>query len=58
MHPASCTNIHHDVTNLVDHGMVKNAKIWISWERNLTFLPIKTFLTCASNDTFLEVVVL
>ena len=36
MHPLSCT--HHDVTDLVNHGIVKNAKTWISWERNITFL--------------------
>ena len=30
MHPVSCTNTHHDVTVLVNHGMVKNAKTWIS----------------------------
>ena len=38
MYPASYTNTHHDVTNLVNHKMVKNTKIWISWERNTTFL--------------------
>ena len=30
MHPASCTNAHYDITNLVNHGMVKNTKAWIS----------------------------
>ena len=25
--PVSCTNTHHDVTDLVNHGMVKNTKI-------------------------------
>ena len=29
---------HHDVTDLVNHGTVWNTKIWISWERNITFL--------------------
>ena len=37
MHPASCTNT-HDVTDLLNHGMVKNTKTWISWEWNITFL--------------------
>ena len=41
MHLISCTNTHCDVTNLVNHGMVKNTKIWISWERNITFLRNK-----------------
>ena len=26
MHPVSCTNTHHDVTDLVNHGMVKHSK--------------------------------
>ena len=38
MHPVSCTNAHHDVTDLVNHRIAKNKKIWISWERNITFL--------------------
>ena len=44
IHPVSCTNTHHDVTDLVNHGMVKNTKIWISWECNIIFL----WNTCAS----------
>ena len=30
MHPVSCTNTHHDVTDLVNHEMVKNTKTLIS----------------------------
>ena len=26
IHLVSCTNTHHDVTDLVNHGMVKNTK--------------------------------
>ena len=26
MHPVSCTNTHHEITDLVNHGMVKNTK--------------------------------
>ena len=33
MRPVSCTNTHHDMTDLVNHGMVKNTKTWTSWER-------------------------
>ena len=44
MHPVSCTNTHHDVTDFVNHGMVKNTKIWISWEHNVTFLRNQTIL--------------
>ena len=42
MHPISCTNnTHCDVTDLVNHGMVKNTKIYISSEQNITFYEIK-----------------
>ena len=44
MHPVLCTNTHHDVTDLVNHGIVKNTKIWISWKQNITFLRNKKFL--------------
>ena len=52
MHLFSCTNTHHDFTDFVDPGMVKNTKTIISRERKITFLPNKKFLTCASDDTF------
>ena len=26
MHPVSCTNTHHNATDLVNHGIVKNTK--------------------------------
>ena len=38
MHLVFRTNTHHDVTDLVNHGMVQNTKSWISLERNTTFL--------------------
>ena len=44
MHPASCNNTHHDVTDLVNHGMIENTKTWICWERNITFLRNKKIL--------------
>ena len=42
-----CTlsTIHLDFTDLVNHGMVKNTKTWISRERNTTFLWIKKALS-------------
>ena len=40
----SCTTFHRDVTHLVNHRMVKNTKIWISWERNIIFLRNKKIL--------------
>ena len=43
MHPVWCTNTHH-VTDLVNHGMFKNAKIWITWKRNITFPQNKKIL--------------
>ena len=55
MNLVSCNNTHHDVTNLVNQGMVKNTKTWISRERNITFLQNKKkIITRASNDTFLR----
>ena len=44
MHLVSCTNTHHDVTDFVDLGIVKNTKTWISSERNITFLRNKKIL--------------
>ena len=37
MHPVSCTNTYPDMTDLLNHGMVKNDKILIPWERKTTF---------------------
>ena len=44
MYLVSCTNTHRDVTDLVNHGMVKNAKTWISCEQNIIFLRNKRIL--------------
>ena len=44
MHFVSSTNTHHDVTDLVNLGMVQNTKTWISWVRNITFLRNKKIL--------------
>ena len=44
MHHASCTNNHHDVTNLVKYRMVKNTKTWITQERIIIFLSNKKIL--------------
>ena len=41
MHPVSCTNTHHDVTDLVNYETAKNTKTWISWEQNISFLQHK-----------------
>ena len=35
MYPVPYANTHYDVTNLVNHGIIKNAKTWISWEPNI-----------------------
>ena len=42
----SCTNTHHDITDLVNHGMVKSTKSWIPWEQNRTFLWNKILNLC------------
>ena len=57
MHPVTYTNTHHDITDLVNHGMVENTKTWISWKQLSFFYEIKKFLTCALDDTFAEVIV-
>ena len=44
MQPVSCTNTLHDVTDLLNHGMVKNTRTGISWEQNITFLRNKKIL--------------
>ena len=44
MHLVSCTNTHCDVTDLVNHGMVKNTKAWVSWEWKIIFLWNKKIL--------------
>ena len=41
---ATCPMYHHEVTDLVNHGMVKNTKTWMSSERNITFLRNKKIL--------------
>ena len=52
MSPISCTNIHHDVTDLVNHGTVKNKKNLniLRMEHNFSTKQ-KKFLTCASDGT-------
>ena len=37
MYFVSCTDTHCDVTDFINHGMVKNTKTWISWEQNIIF---------------------
>ena len=58
MHPVWCTNTHHDVTSLVNHGMVKYTKTSISREWNIHFLWNKKNLTSLSDGRFWEVIVL
>ena len=44
MHTVWCTNTHDDVSDLVNHRMVKNTKTWISRERKIIFLRNKKIL--------------
>ena len=44
MHLVSCTNTHPGIIDLVNHGIVKNTKTWISWEWKITFLQNKKIL--------------
>ena len=41
MHPASRNNTDYEVTDLLDHEMVKNTKTWISWQQNIIFYDKK-----------------
>ena len=58
MHPVSCSNTHHDVTDLVNHGMVKNTKLEYFENGTELLYEIKNFLNCASDGTFREVIIL
>ena len=60
MYPVSCTNTHHDVTDLD----VTSLMVWLKIQKfecledgTYFFFVIKKFLTCASDDTFLETIV-
>ena len=44
IHLVSCTNTHRDITDLVNHGIVKNTKTLLSWEQNIIFLQNKKIL--------------
>ena len=44
MYLVSYANTHHYVTDSVNHGMVKNTKTWISWDRCIIFLWNKKIL--------------
>ena len=52
--PVSCTNTHHEVTDLVNHGMVKNTETWISRERNITLLQNEKNLNLCFRWQFLR----
>ena len=41
-----CTLSHALVTDLVNHGMVKNTKTWISWEWNISLRNKKILNLC------------
>ena len=40
MHPVSCTTTHHDITDLINHGMVKNTKTCITFLQNEKILNL------------------
>ena len=37
MRPVSCIDTHHNVTIFVNHGMIENAKNWISRDKEHNF---------------------
>ena len=52
MLPVSCTNTPHDVTDFLNHGIVKIKKLEYLENETYLFCKIKKFLACASDDTF------
>ena len=58
MYLVSCTNTHQDVTDSVNHGMVKIQKFEYLENGTQFFYEIKKILICASDDTFWKVIVL
>ena len=52
MYLVSCTNTHRDITDSVNHGMVKIQKLAYLEKRTQFFYEIKKFLIYASDDTF------
>ena len=57
MHTVTCTTTHHDITDLVNLGMVQNTKTWLLWQQNIIFLRNKKFLSYALDDTFWEIII-
>ena len=51
MHPVSYTNTHYDVTDLINHGMIKIQKLEYFENGTQLFYKLKKILTCASDDT-------
>ena len=51
-HHVSCSNTHHDVTDLANHGMVETQKLEYLENGTYFFYKTKKILTCASDDTF------
>ena len=49
MHPVSCTNTDHDVTDLVNHGMVKKWKITLRNKKILN-LCLQAFFQALFNN--------
>ena len=52
MHHISCTNTHRDITDLVNHGMVKNTKLEYLEKGTYFLYEIKKFIICALDGTF------
>ena len=51
MYSVSWTNTHHDVADLVNHGMILKFEYF---ENETKLFYEKKFLTCASDDTCWE----
>ena len=58
MHLASCTNIYHDVTDLVNQGWLNIQKLEYLENGTYIFYETEKFLIYSSDDIFWEVTVL
>ena len=45
IHPACANDTYHNVTDLVNDGIIKNTKTWVSWGQNISFLQNKKILS-------------
>ena len=55
MYLVLCTNTDCDVTDSVNHGMVKYTKTWISWEHNIRWHILRSYCFVVVEVTFKQI---